>query len=379
MIALTDEQEMLVRELDRLATREFAEKAYEWEGELPWENVQTLADHGYLGINFDEEYGGGGMSEFEAILMNEVVGRVCPDTARLMVNQQMVSPRAIAEFGTEAAKERYLPPVLAGEECIAIAMSEPQAGSDVRAMQTTLEERDGDLVLNGEKTWVSFVEDATTAVVWTMIDDEIGTVIMDFDAEGVEIANHFTNMAGHTQTQFFMNDVVIPEENVLVRGREAFRLMLESLNWERLSAASQANAVSLAALEMALDYAQQREQFGQPIADFQGIEWKLADMFTQLQTARAITFQTAEAAVANDRVPDPLQTTVANLWAGQVAEEIVSEALQIHGANGYQQGHPIEYLYRFARSYRIAGGTDEIMKNTIARMLKKDGLPSILD
>jgi alkylation response protein AidB-like acyl-CoA dehydrogenase len=368
---------MLVRELRSLAENEFADQAFEWEGELPWENVQKLAEHGYLGINFPEEYGGGGMTEFEALLMNEVVGRVCPDTARLMVNQQMVAPRAIAEFGTEAAKEKYLPPVLDGEECIAIAMSEPEAGSDVRAMNTEVTEDGGDLYISGEKTWVSFVDEAMAAVVWTYIDDELGTVIIDLDDPGVEIANHFTNMVEHHQTQFYMNDVPVPEENVLVRGKEAFHSQLEALNWERLSTASQTNAISLCALDKALDYADQREQFDQPIGDFQGIEWKFADMYKKLESSRALTYLAGKRALEQDDTPDPLLTSAANLFSGEIAQDIVTESLQIHGANGYQKGHPLEYLYRFARSYQLGGGTDEIMKNTIARMLKKRGVPTL--
>ncbi|MEF8857056.1 MAG: acyl-CoA dehydrogenase family protein [Haloplanus sp.] len=379
MLSLSAEQRMLVDTCRDLAESEFADDAFTWGGETPWENIRTLADHGLLGVNFDEEYGGGGMSEFEVMLMTEVIGRVCPDTARFVNSAHMIAARAIDMFGSEAAKQRYLPGVVDGEYMISIVISEPGAGSDVKAMETEIEETDdGDLYLSGEKIWVSWVPESRAGVVWTKFpDDTLGTVVMDFDDPGVEVTNHFTNMAGHTQTQFTMDDVHIPEEHVLVRGRDAFKEQLKALNWERLSVASYANTIAACALDKALEYAQDRVQFDQPIADFQGMEWKLADMLKELELSRSITYQTAEAAVAQGRVPDPLGTHIANLYAGEMVERVVSEALQVHGANGYQQGHPLEYLYRLQRGYRLGGGTDEIQKNTIARRLKDEGVPRL--
>lgn len=377
MVTLSDEQSMLVDSLHDIAEREFADNACSWDGDKPWPNLKLLADRGYLGISIPEEYGGGGMSEFEAILMTEIIGRVCPDTAYALPDT--AAPRAVAMFGSESAKQRYLPPVTSGDAHMSIAISEPEAGSDVISMTTHIEEHGNDLYLTGEKIWVSGVPHAEAAVVWTKFpDDHLGTVIMEFDDPGVEIGNHFTNMFGHTQTQFFMDDVLIPEENVLVRGRDAFKEQLKSLNWERLGNAALSNATALCAFDKALAYAQDREQFGQRIGDFQGIEWKLADMAKEIQCSRSMMYSAAEAAEARGGIPDRLATHIANLYSGEKLERVVSESLQIHGANGYQRGHPLEYLYRFARGRRIAAGTDEIQKNTIARVLKDDGLPQLV-
>lgn len=378
MPTLTDEQRTMVGTIDDLAANEFADRAFEWDGELPWENIKLLSENGFLGINLDEEYGGQGMTEYDVLLIAEIIGRYCPDTARYYSSQHLVAPRAIDMFGTNEAKEKYLPELINGKSYISIAMSEPEAGSDVQSMSTTVREENGELILNGEKIWVGMVPDASAAVVWAKFPEGLGTVILDFDADGVEIEENFTNMAGYTQTHFFINNVPIPEENVLVRGRKAFKEQLKSLNWERLGAAVTANSFSICALHKALDYAEQREQFGQPIGEFQGIEWKLADMVTKLEASRSLTYQASENAIEQGRVPNPLQASIANLYSGVVAEEIVSEALQIHGARGYQQGHPLEYLYRLVRGYRIAGGTDEIMKNTVADFLKKQGVPSVV-
>jgi alkylation response protein AidB-like acyl-CoA dehydrogenase len=377
MLSLSSEQEMLVSSLEDLAESEFSDRAFEWDGAPPWENVELLAEQGFLGINIDEAYGGGGMTEFDAMLTVEAVGRVCPDTAEFLFNQQMVAPRAIEMFGTEAAKERYLPPVTAGEDSIAIAISEPESGSDVGSMRTHVKEDDEELILNGEKIWVSNVEHSSAAVVWTKFDEGLGSVVIEFDWPGVEIDQHYTNMAEHEQTQFRMEDVVVPEENVVTRGKEGFKNQLRALNWERLGSATFANAIARNALDKALDYAKQREQFGQPIADFQGIEWKLAEMTKELEASRALTHRAAVRAREGGRIPDRLDASVAKLYSSRMAESVISEALQIHGANGYQRGHPLEYLYRLARGRRLAAGTDEIQKNQIGRALKTDGLPDL--
>lgn len=379
MVDLTDEQRLILNSVRELAKNEFADRAFSYEeGEPPRENIELLADRGYLGINFDPEYGGGGMTEYEATLMAEVVGRVCPDTATYLAEQQLVAPRAVSMFGTEEAKERYLPEVTSGESGFAIAMSEPGAGSNVKEMNTTVEEEDGRLVLNGEKIWVSGATYYDYAVVWVKFPDEgFGSVIIEFDWDGVEVQENYTNMAGDKQTHFYMENVTVPEENVLTRGREGFKQQLQALNWERIGTATITNSIALCAADKAIEYVQDREQFGQPIGDFQGVEWKLADMAKQVQASRTLAHAAAEDAISEGRIADPLQTSIAKLYSAEIAERVVSESLQLHGANGYQQGHPLEYLHRYVRGFRIAGGTDEIMKNTIGKMLKKNGLPTL--
>jgi len=378
MLTLDDEQRMVVQLFAELAEKEFADRAFDWGGDFPWANVERLAEQGLMGINLPEEYGGGGMTEFEAILAIETIGRVCPDTANAFYGQSMVAPRAIDMFGTEAAKERYLPPVCAGESAISIAISEPHAGSDAGAMDTRLEEDDGELYLSGEKIWVSYVEAADAAVVWARFpDDNLGTVVMDFDAPGVEINEHYTNMAGHSQTHFFMEDVHVPDEQVLVRGSDALKEQLKALNWERCGSAAYANAMARCAYDEALAYAKEREQFGQPVGEFQGMRWKFADMAKELEAARSLTYRAVLNAEAQGRVPDRLETSIAKLHAGETVEYVVSEALQAVGATGYQREHPLEYLYRLQRGRRIAAGTDEIMKNTIADAVFDGGLPEM--
>lgn len=374
MISLSPEQELLVSSVENIAEREFADRSFDWDGEPPWENAQLLAEQGFLGVNFPAEYGGGGMTELDAILTIEAAGRVCPDTAAFLYNQTLVAPRAIELFGTDAAKERYLPPVLAGEDSIAIGISESEAGSDVGAMRTRIEENGPELVLNGEKTWVSNVEHSSAVLVWTKFPEGLGSVVVEFDWDGVSVEQHYENMADHHQTHFVMEGATVPEENVVTRGSDGFKNQLRALNWERVGSATLANAIASCALEKALDYADQRTQFDQPIGDFQGIEWKLADAATDLEASRALTHRAATRAHEQGRIPDRRDASMAKLHASEMVERVVSEALQVHGANGYQRGHPLEYLYRLARGRRLAAGTDEIQKNQIAASLKREGL-----
>lgn len=378
MMNLNDEQTMLVRTIQQLAEREFTERAFTWDGDYPWENMRLLGKQGFLGVNLPEEYGGGGMSDVEALLVLEAAGTVCPDTAYALYMLTLVAPRAVEMFGTEEARRRYLPPVCEGESVIAIAISEPHAGSDAGAMNTHVTEENGELRLHGEKIWVSVVPEADAAVVWARFpDDQLGTVIMDFDAPGVDVVEEYRNMAGHTQTHFFMEEVPVPPENVLVRGKQALKQQLRALNWERLGSAAFTNTLARLALDHALDYAAEREQFDRPLKDFQGMRWKLADMTKKLEASRSLAYRAAAAAPQHGGTPDRLEASLAKLYAGEMAETVISESLQVFGSAGYQKEHPLEYLYRLQRGRRIAAGTDELMKNNIADVILERGLPEL--
>lgn len=378
MLNLTDEERMVLEAVKDLAESEFSDTAFTWDGDDTWENIELLGEQGFLGISLPEDYGGGGLSETMSILMIEVVGQICPDTAYLLHGQQMVAPRAIEMFGSEEIKEEYLPPVVDGEERISIAISEPEAGSDVQSMTTTCTDRGDSVVVDGEKLWVSHLSHASSIVVWARFPEGLGTVIVDLDDGGVEMGESFTNMAGHEQRQIFLNEVELPADRVLVRGSNALKEQLKALNWERAGNAMLANSIAKCGLDRALAYAGERVQFGQPIGEFQGIEWKLADMVKQVEAARSLIYTATTAAEEENRPPDRLRTSIAKLYSVETAERVVSESLQIHGANGYQQGHPLEYLYRLVRGFRIAAGTDEMQKNTIASALKESGVPQLI-
>jgi alkylation response protein AidB-like acyl-CoA dehydrogenase len=368
---------MFVEEVRELAQAEFAEDAFTWQGEAPWENIEKLREEGFYGVNIPEEYGGQGLSDFEAMLLIETVGQICPDTGYLVHNQHFTSPHTIKKLGTEAAKQKYLPLVTEENEYIAFAVSEPEAGSDVAAMQMSADDVDDGVVLNGEKTWVGNASKAAAAVVWTKFDEGLGSVVVDFDDPGVEIIERYSNMSGQEQTHFRLNDVFVPESDILARGKDGFREQIEVINWDRIGCAAIANAQAACAIDIALEYAEEREQFGQKIGDFQGIEWKFADITTRLEASRALTYVVTQNAVDRGGSPERMHAAMIALFSANMVEYVASEALQVHGARGYMQGHPLEYLYRVARRWRMAGGTDEIQRNNIADVLSKKGTEAL--
>jgi len=370
---LTEEQRLLKETAGTLAAEEFAEDAFTWEGSFPEANQAMLAEQGLLGIALPEAYGGGGYSPLEVLLAQEAVGRVCPDTAHVLSRSSMGPPRVIAALGTDHLKERYLPGVTTGETVMTIAISEPEAGSDAGNMRTTAT-REGDaIVLDGQKAWVSKAGVADALLVYARFPDgHIGAVVVDTDTDGLSLGEGYVNMAGHRQYDVFLEGCRVPEEQVLSEGKEAFKALLSEFNVERCHNAMMCVACGLNAFDKALAYAKDREQFGQPIAEFQGIEWKLADVAMQLDAARLMIYRAA--ANARDEAPSRLETSMAKVFANEAGMAAVDEALQIHGATGYMRDHPINYLYRWVRGWKIAGGTVEVQRNAIADQLKKYGL-----
>ena len=370
---LSDEQRMIRDVASELATEEFAEDAFTWETEFPAENRDVLAEQGLLGIALPEEYGGGGYSVVEVLLAQEAVGRVCPDTAHVLSRSSMGPPRAIATLGNDHLREKYLPDVCRGEMVMSVAISEPEAGSDAAAMTTSAEPTGDAIVLDGQKTWVTKADVCGAFLVYARFpDDNIGAVVVDSDNPGLELGEGFTNMAGHLQHEVYFDDCEVDEAQLLAHGAESFKELLIEFNVERCHNAMMCVACGLNAFDKALEHAKTREQFGQPIADFQGIEWKFADMATRLEAARLLIYRAAANAV--DESPSRLETSMAKVMANEVGDDVVDEALQIHGAMGYMQESPLEYLYRWVRGWRIAGGTTEVQRNMIARDLKKHGL-----
>lgn len=370
---LTEEQRLIKDLAADVARQEFAEDAFTWEGEFPRENVDVLAEQGLLGIALPEEYGGGGYTPVEVLLATEAVGRVCPDTAHVLSRSSMGPPRVIAELGSDYLRDRYLPGVCAGETIMSVAISEEGAGSDASAMRTSAERDSSEVILDGHKMWITKGDVADAFLVYARFpDDNIGAVVVDADAGGLEIDPGYENMAGHTQAVLRFDDCRVSEKHVLAHGTESFKELLIEFNVERCHNAMMCVACGLNAFDKALDHTTEREQFDQPIADFQGVEWKLADMATRLEAARLLIYRAA--ANARDQQPSRLDTSMAKVFANEAGQHVVDEALQLHGAQGYAKDSPLEYLYRLVRGWKIAGGTVEVQRNMIARDLKKHGL-----
>lgn len=370
---LTDEQRLLKTTVEEIAHKEFAEDAFTWEGEFPHHNVDTLREHDLLGIALPEEYGGGGYSPVEALLAQEAVGRVCPDTAHILSRSSLGPPRVIAELGNDHLKKTYLPDVCSGDVLFSVAISETEAGSDASEMRTTARREGAEVALDGQKAWITKGRYVDAFLVYARFeDDRIGAVVVDAEADGLTIGEGYENMAGGIQTDLHFDSCRVSVENVLAHGDKSFKQLLQAFNVERCHNAMMCISCGLNAFDKALAHAKEREQFDQPIADFQGIEWKLADMAMRLDAARLLIYRAASNAM--DDTPSRLETSMAKVMANEVGQSVVDEALQIHGAMGYVKDNPVEYLYRLVRGWKIAGGTVEIQRNNIAAELKKHGL-----
>ena len=370
---LNDTQRLLVKTATELAEREFAEDAFTWEGSFPWVNLEQLADVGLLGIALDADYGGGDLTPIEVLLVQEAIGRVCPDTAHIISRSSMGAPRAIDELGSVTLKDRYLPAICAGESIMSIAISEREAGSDAVAMGTTARIEDDAIVLDGRKHWVTKSHVADVFLVYAKFSDGIGAVVIEESDPGFSRGESDTNMAGHEQGELILDECRVSTDRILVRGDRALVRLLKTFNVERCHNAMMCVSVARNAFEKALSYVQKREQFDQPIGDFQAIEHKLADMAIRLETARIAVLYAAATVETDAGLSDRAQTSIAKVHANEISESVVSDALQLFGATGYMRGHPVEYMYRLVRGWKIAGGTVEVQRNGIARELKKHG------
>jgi alkylation response protein AidB-like acyl-CoA dehydrogenase len=365
----TEDQKLLKKTARRLAEEEFAKRAFKWEGEYPLANVERLAQVGLLGISLPEAYGGGGLTFFEEILVQEEIGRICPDTAFALAN--LAPARMIAEFGSEELRRTYIPPVLQGK-MIGIAISEPEAGSAITEMKMRAEDRGASIVLTGEKIFISHADQAIAFVVFARFQEGIGAVIVDREDPGLQMGKPDVNMAGGRHYSLYFDHAGIPREQILLRGEGAFKQLMGAFNAERCGSAMWGVCIALAAFDKAIEYARQRKQFGKTLSEFQGIQWMLAEMAIKIESARLLTCRAAANAASG--FPSRLESSMAKAVASQIAEEVTSDALQIHGAYAYMKGHPLEYLYRLARGRKIGGGTVEIQKNMIAAELLKHGL-----
>jgi len=374
-LTLSEEDRQIRRAARSLAEEEFAEDAFSWHEEYPAENAKILADHGYLGMTLPEEYGGAGLSFFDALMALEGIGAVCPDTAQLLVSTNTGNMQIVAKFAEEQYAERYLLPVCAGEETyVAIAMSEPQAGSAATDITTTAED-DGDAwVINGQKSWVSRAGKSAAFVTYVRFPDgNIGSVLIDRDNPGLELADPDYNMADEPQYTIYLDECRVDKSRELVTGPESFKQQIKTYNVNRVFGMAGNWVVAKWLFDDALEYAQQREQGGVPIAENQAVSHRLADMAIKLETSRWLIYR----ALSGDELPGRALSCMTKVHAGEKLYEVTDDALQIKAANGYVGDTPESYAYRRVRGYLIAGGTPDIHRNNVAKSLFDEGYPDI--
>ena len=365
---LTEEQRLFRDQVARFARDELAPGAVERAraGRFPPEVVERLAAMGLLGILIAEEDGGQGGTLLDAILAIQAVASACPRSADIVQAGNFGAIRTFAEYATPEQKARFLPRLLEGRAVISVGMSEPGAGSAVTDLKTTAR-RDGEgWRLSGSKVFGTHSAEADLFLVYCRFGPGtggIGSVLLERGAEGFEIGQPSAFMNGESWSQLYFDDVPVPPEDVLL-GEGGFKRQIAGFNVERLGNAARAVAVGRHAFETAREHALTRTQFGRPLCEFQGLQWKFADMATRLDAAQLLLMRAAHG--ARDGLPDAHETAMAKLACNEAGFFAADQALQVMGATGFGEDSLVQYCFRRTRGWMIAGGTLEILRNRIA-------------
>ena len=377
-LALTEEQELaqrtardFAREMVLPLAREIDEK-----GKVPPALIAQMAALGFLGIYVPETYGGAGLDALSYALVCEEINRACASTGVVMSSHVSLVVDPLLHHGTDAQKDRFLRPLASGEKLGCFALSEPASGSDAAAMRTTAR-RDGDAwVLNGTKNFITNGASADLALVFAQTDANarkrgIAAFLVERGTPGFSVGKleHKLGIRGSDTAQLLFQDCRVPAANLLGEAGAGFKIALSTLDGGRISIAAQAVGIARACLEDALAYAKEREAFGKKIVEFQAIQWKLADMATEIDAARLLVWR---AATLKDRGADHiLAAAQAKLFASDVAVRAARECVQIFGGYGYLTDFPAERHYRDAKITEIYEGTSEIMNLVIAEEILK--------
>ncbi len=367
--SLDPDQQALRDSVRRMAISRFGPKAYTWEDrdEYPWENARVLAEQGLTGMVLPEEDGGHAIPLLDALIVLEEITRVCPHTADVLQAANFGAIRVLGQFGTPDLKLKVLPEILAGDAIITAGMTEPEAGSSLTDLRTTARIDGGEVVINGSKTFNSNAPHAKYFVVWVRFgpkSSHIGAVLVERGAPGFQVGNPQRYMSGEAFSMLYFDDCRVPIQNVILDG-DGFRRQMQIFNVERLGNATRALALAQHAFDLAVAHALERRQFDRPIAEFQGIQWKVADMKMKLDASRLLIYRAATELDENGN-PLLINTSMAKAFTNQAAFEVASEALQIFGGYGYSKEYPLEYILRRVRGWMIAGGSVEMQKNKIA-------------
>lgn len=370
---LTEDQQELVDRIDEVAMREFRPAAFEQRlrRESPRANLSRLGSMGVLGICLPEEFGGAGRPYLDGLLAIERIAHACPVTGDVAVMAICGPAMFIAQWGTQAQKEKYVAPVVTGETACWISLTEPGAGSALTDLSTRATLVDGRCRLNGFKRPTGLAAGADYFLVFVRFGEGsagIGAVIVDRETPGLTISEPKHWMSGTPWCELTFTDADIPAENVLFTG-DAMRKLLGSYSIERCAAGALVLGIAQIAFEKSIEYAESRTQFARPISDFQLIQAKLADMYIRLESARLLLHKAISMQDA-DGLPPRVLSSAAKVAAVEAACFVTDEAMQIHGAMGMSlESEPLEWLYRYVRPFAVAGGTSEIHRSMIAAEL----------
>jgi alkylation response protein AidB-like acyl-CoA dehydrogenase len=366
--SLSDEQRQFIGTVRELAQGEFRARAQDYmNGAFPWENMRRLAELGVLGMAVPEEYGGLGLPVFDTALILEEIAKVCYVTAMAVLGEVGVQTRIISVYAPEPIKKRILPAVVSGDCLLAICMTEPDAGTDVANYKTNVDRVGNRLRLNGVKTLISRAEEAGMFVVFTRIDKKpgregIGCVLVEKGTPGFSVTGTYHTMGGENLHEIRFEDCELPPENLVLE--DGFRKLLSAFNTQRCLNPSISLGLAEGAFEEAVKYVKERTAFGRAIGDFQGMRWKIAEMYREIEAARSVLYRACATA---DPFPDPLLAAVAKVTCNEMALKVTSEAIQVHGGYGFTDEFPVSRFYRGARYGTLGGGTSETLRDLIGK------------
>lgn len=358
--------------------------------QYPWETVTDLVEAGFMGMTIPAEWGGQGRSFLDAVLVIEEMAKVCGVTARIVVEANMGAISAVMRYGTDKQRKLAAGLVLAGDKP-AICITEPDAGSAASEMTTRAERKGDRWIINGKKHWITGGGVSKLHMIFARVFEDgeekgIGAFLaVRGEADGLEIGRREPAMGlrGIPECEVLFNDLEVPDEMALLQAddlRRGFARLMTAYNSQRVGAATVAMGIAEGAYELALDYAKQREQFGRPIAEFQGLQWMLADMSIGLAASQALVYNAARSAETSDTgFPDMLMAAQAKVHASETAIEATSDALQVFGAMGYSRNLPLERMYRDARMFTIGGGTAQVLRNLVASRILDMKVPQTRD
>jgi len=354
----------------------------------PWDNVDLLKEAGFFGMTIPTEYGGQGLGYLETALVVEEMAKACAVTGRITVEANMGAIGIIMTYGSEAQKKLAAELVLAGDKP-AICITEPEAGSAATDMTSRADQRGNGYVLNGKKHWITGGGVSRLHVIFARVFDADGVeqgiggfIAVREETEGLSVGRREQTMGlrGIPECEILMQDMAVGADALVLppRGlKKGFADLMTAYNGQRVGAATVALGVAAGAYELALGYAKEREQFGRPIAEFQGLQWMLADMSIQLAAARNLIHRAAICPPGG--FPDVLEAAQAKIFASEMAIRVTNDALQIFGAAGYSRARPLERMCRDARMFTIGGGTAQVLRTQVASRILGQRLPQTRD
>src|SRR5712671_2523457 len=368
---ITEQQRRMVASVRDLAQGEFRANAQKYmDGTFPWENMKKLAEIGVLGMSVPEEYGGLGLPVFDTALVLEEIAKTCYVTAMATLGEAGVQTRVIATYAPDTIRERILPKVVSGDCILAVCMTEPHAGTDVANYRTNAVIRGERVILNGTKTLISRAREAGMFVIFTRIDGKpgregIGCVLLEPDTRGFEVTGTYHTMGGENLHEIQFNDCELPLENLVIR-EDGFRKLLNAFNTQRCLNPSISLGLAEGAFDETVNYVRGRQLFGKALSDSQGVRWKLADMYKDIEAGRGLLYRACATA---DPFPDPFLAAAAKIFCNEMSVRVTGEAVQVFGGYGFTDEALVSRLYRGARYGSLGGGTSETLRDLIGKRL----------